>query len=161
MPLRSARLFYDVSERTRRVIESYFMLNSTLHFSYTHLVCRTAITGDTYIQTRTKTYPTPPWTHTPHMQNMPLVYLCVCVCVVVGQQDHRNDLSHPIHADNCLLDPEANECWKEPPAYTYRDYRSESSSACLPSGSTRQNFLSLPKININGFAVVFSVLFCT
>lgn len=40
-----------------------------------------------------------------------------------GQQDHRNDLSHPIHADNCLLDPEANECWKEPPAYTYRDYR--------------------------------------
>ncbi|KAG7230705.1 hypothetical protein INR49_019518 [Caranx melampygus] len=83
VPMRSARLFYDISERARRIIESYFMLNSTLHFSYTHLVCRTAITG---------------------------------------QQDHRNDLSHPIHADNCLLDPEANECWKEPPAYTYRDY---------------------------------------
>uniref|UniRef100_A0A674CMM8 procollagen-proline 3-dioxygenase n=1 Tax=Salmo trutta TaxID=8032 RepID=A0A674CMM8_SALTR len=83
VPLKSARLFYDVSERARRIIESYFLLNSTLHFSYTHLVCRTAITG---------------------------------------QQDHRNDLSHPIHADNCLLDPEANECWKEPPAYTYRDY---------------------------------------
>ncbi|KAK7889471.1 hypothetical protein WMY93_025031 [Mugilogobius chulae] len=83
VPLRSARLFYEVSERARRIVESYFLLNSTLHFSYTHLVCRTAITG---------------------------------------QQDHRNDLSHPIHADNCLLDPEANECWKEPPAYTYRDY---------------------------------------
>ncbi|KAM6921307.1 prolyl 3-hydroxylase 2 [Xenentodon cancila] len=83
VPMRSARLFYDASERARRIIESYFMLNATLHFSYTHLVCRTAITG---------------------------------------QQDHRNDLSHPIHADNCLLDPEANECWKEPPAYTYRDY---------------------------------------
>uniref|UniRef100_A0AAQ4R8N2 procollagen-proline 3-dioxygenase n=1 Tax=Gasterosteus aculeatus aculeatus TaxID=481459 RepID=A0AAQ4R8N2_GASAC len=83
VPMGSARLFYDVSERARRVIESYFLLNSTLHFSYTHLVCRTAITG---------------------------------------QQDHRNDLSHPIHADNCLLDPEANECWKEPPAYTYRDF---------------------------------------
>nr|XP_046157339.1 prolyl 3-hydroxylase 2-like isoform X1 [Oncorhynchus gorbuscha] len=83
VPLKSARLFYDVSERARRIIESYFLLNSTLHFSYTHLVCRTAITG---------------------------------------QQDHRNDLSHPIHADNCLLDPEANECWKEAPAYTYRDY---------------------------------------
>ncbi|XP_056460619.1 prolyl 3-hydroxylase 2 [Gadus chalcogrammus] len=83
VPLKSARLFYDVSERARRIIQSYFLLNSTLHFSYTHLVCRTAITG---------------------------------------QQDHRNDLSHPIHADNCLLDPEANECWKEPPAYTYRDY---------------------------------------
>lgn len=48
---------------------------------------------------------------------MPLVFF------FLGQQDHRNDLSHPIHADNCLLDPEANECWKEPPAYTYRDYR--------------------------------------
>uniref|UniRef100_A0A672Q4W3 procollagen-proline 3-dioxygenase n=1 Tax=Sinocyclocheilus grahami TaxID=75366 RepID=A0A672Q4W3_SINGR len=83
VPLKSAHLFYDVSEKARRIIESYFMLNSTLHFSYTHLVCRTAISG---------------------------------------QQDHRNDLSHPIHADNCLLDPEANECWKEPPAYTYRDY---------------------------------------
>ncbi|TKS74641.1 Prolyl 3-hydroxylase 2 [Collichthys lucidus] len=83
VPMRSARLFYEASERARRIIESYFQLNSTLHFSYTHLVCRTAITG---------------------------------------QQDHRNDLSHPIHADNCLLDPEANECWKEPPAYTYRDY---------------------------------------
>uniref|UniRef100_A0A7N8Y2Y2 procollagen-proline 3-dioxygenase n=1 Tax=Mastacembelus armatus TaxID=205130 RepID=A0A7N8Y2Y2_9TELE len=83
VPMKSARLFYDVSERARRIVESYFQLNSTLHFSYTHLVCRTAITG---------------------------------------QQDHRNDLSHPIHADNCLLDPDANECWKEPPAYTYRDY---------------------------------------
>ncbi|KAJ8277058.1 hypothetical protein GJAV_G00071000 [Gymnothorax javanicus] len=83
IPLKSARMFYDISEKARSVIESYFMLNSTLHFSYTHLVCRTAITG---------------------------------------QQGVRSDLSHPIHADNCLLDPEANECWKEPPAYTYRDY---------------------------------------
>ncbi|XP_026016549.1 LOW QUALITY PROTEIN: prolyl 3-hydroxylase 2-like, partial [Astatotilapia calliptera] len=83
VPMRSARLFYETSERARRIIESYFVLNSTLHFSYTHLVCRTAIKG---------------------------------------QQDHRNDLSHPIHADNCLLDPDANECWKEPPAYTNRDY---------------------------------------
>ncbi|XP_015255262.1 PREDICTED: prolyl 3-hydroxylase 2 [Cyprinodon variegatus] len=83
VPMSSARLFYDTSERVRRIVESYFMLNTTLHFSFTHLVCRTAITG---------------------------------------QQEHRNDLSHPIHADNCLLDPDANECWKEPPAYTYRDY---------------------------------------
>ncbi|XP_072264341.1 prolyl 3-hydroxylase 2 isoform X2 [Pyxicephalus adspersus] len=81
--MKSARLFYDVSEKARRIVQSYFMLNSTLYFSYTHLVCRTALQG---------------------------------------QQDNRNDLSHPIHADNCLLDPEANECWKEAPAYTYRDY---------------------------------------
>uniref|UniRef100_H0XVI5 procollagen-proline 3-dioxygenase n=1 Tax=Otolemur garnettii TaxID=30611 RepID=H0XVI5_OTOGA len=83
VPLKSARLFYDISEKARKIVESYFMLNSTLYFSYTHLVCRTALSG---------------------------------------QQDRRNDLSHPIHADNCLLDPEANECWKEPPAYTFRDY---------------------------------------
>ncbi|XP_022425327.1 prolyl 3-hydroxylase 2 isoform X1 [Delphinapterus leucas] len=81
--LKSARLFYDISEKARKIVESYFMLNSTLYFSYTHMVCRTALSG---------------------------------------QQDRRNDLSHPIHADNCLLDPEANECWKEPPAYTFRDY---------------------------------------
>ncbi|XP_014638496.1 PREDICTED: prolyl 3-hydroxylase 2 [Ceratotherium simum simum] len=84
VPLKSARLFYDISEKARKIVESYFMLNSTLYFSYTHMVCRTAL---------------------------------------IGQQDRRNDLSHPIHADNCLLDPEANECWKEPPAYTFRDYR--------------------------------------
>ncbi|XP_075058400.1 prolyl 3-hydroxylase 2 [Mixophyes fleayi] len=83
MPMKSARLFYDVSEKARSIVQSYFMLNTTLFFSYTHLVCRTAL---------------------------------------LGQQDNRNDLSHPIHADNCLLDPEANECWKESPAYTYRDY---------------------------------------
>ncbi|XP_062868503.1 prolyl 3-hydroxylase 2 [Trichomycterus rosablanca] len=83
VPLQSARLFYDVSEKARKIVESYFMLNSTLYFSYTHLVCRTA---------------------------------------VKGQQEYRNDLSHPIHADNCLLDPDANECWKEPPAYTFRDF---------------------------------------
>ncbi|XP_061539961.1 prolyl 3-hydroxylase 2 [Phycodurus eques] len=83
VPMKSARLFYDVSEQVRSIVESYFQLNSNLHFSYTHLVCRTAITG---------------------------------------QQDYRNDLSHPIHADNCLLDTEASECWKEPPAYTQRDY---------------------------------------
>lgn len=47
----SARLFYYTSERARRIIESYFLLNSTLHFSYTHLVCRTAITGQTQTQT--------------------------------------------------------------------------------------------------------------
>lgn len=83
VPLKSARLFYDISEKARKIVESYFLLNSTLYFSYTHMVCRTALSG---------------------------------------QQDRRNDLSHPIHADNCLLDPEANECWKEPPAYTFRDY---------------------------------------
>lgn len=52
-----------------------------------------------------------------------ILLLLLLFLILAGQQDRRNDLSHPIHADNCLLDPEANECWKEPPAYTFRDYR--------------------------------------
>lgn len=51
VPMRSARMFYDISERARQIIESYFLLNSTLHFSYTHLVCRTAITGQLHKET--------------------------------------------------------------------------------------------------------------
>lgn len=45
VPLKSARLFYDISEKARKIVESYFMLNSTLYFSYTHMVCRTALSG--------------------------------------------------------------------------------------------------------------------
>lgn len=43
--MQSARLLYDVSEKARRIVESYFQLNSTLYFSYTHMVCRTALPG--------------------------------------------------------------------------------------------------------------------
>lgn len=46
VPLKGARLFYEVSEKARQIVESYFMLNSTLYFSYTHLVCRTALAGE-------------------------------------------------------------------------------------------------------------------
>ncbi|KAL4608136.1 prolyl 3-hydroxylase 2 [Arapaima gigas] len=81
--LRSARLFYEVSDRARKIIESYFMLNSTLHFSYTHLVCRTAL---------------------------------------AGRHDDRSDLSHPIHADNCLINFKTSQCSRRSPAYTSRDY---------------------------------------
>lgn len=42
---------------------------------------------------------------------------------LLGEQEQRMDLSHPVHADNCVLDPDTGECWREPPAYTYRDYR--------------------------------------
>ncbi|XP_077391364.1 prolyl 3-hydroxylase 2 [Festucalex cinctus] len=81
--MKSARLFYDASEQVRSIIASYFKINSTLHFTYTHLVCRTAITG---------------------------------------KQEHRSDLSHPIHADNCQLDPDARECWKVNQRLAHRDY---------------------------------------
>ncbi|XP_044133543.1 prolyl 3-hydroxylase 1 [Bufo gargarizans] len=43
VPLRSAHLYYNVTEKVRRVVESYFRLDSPLFFSYSHLVCRTAI----------------------------------------------------------------------------------------------------------------------
>ncbi|XP_067422402.1 prolyl 3-hydroxylase 1 isoform X2 [Emydura macquarii macquarii] len=41
--MRSARLYYNVTEKVRRVVESYFRLDTPLYFSYSHLVCRTAI----------------------------------------------------------------------------------------------------------------------
>uniref|UniRef100_A0A8C4KKA1 procollagen-proline 3-dioxygenase n=1 Tax=Dromaius novaehollandiae TaxID=8790 RepID=A0A8C4KKA1_DRONO len=43
VPLRSARLYYNVTEKVRRMMESYFRLEVPLRFSYSHLVCRTAI----------------------------------------------------------------------------------------------------------------------
>uniref|UniRef100_A0A8C7MBW7 procollagen-proline 3-dioxygenase n=1 Tax=Oncorhynchus kisutch TaxID=8019 RepID=A0A8C7MBW7_ONCKI len=83
VPLKSARLFFDMSEKVRGVLESYFRLDSPLYFSYSHLVCRSAIDE---------------------------------------KQDDRDNLSHPVHADNCLLVSELNECIKEPPTYTNKDY---------------------------------------
>nr|XP_006641935.1 PREDICTED: prolyl 3-hydroxylase 1 [Lepisosteus oculatus] len=81
--MRSASLFFDISEKVRKIVESYFRLETPLYFSYTHLVCRSAIDE---------------------------------------KQEGREDLSHSVHVDNCLLVSELMECIKEPPAYTYRDY---------------------------------------
>uniref|UniRef100_A0A8C3ABQ3 procollagen-proline 3-dioxygenase n=1 Tax=Cyclopterus lumpus TaxID=8103 RepID=A0A8C3ABQ3_CYCLU len=83
VPLKSARLFFDLSEKVKKVVESYFRLDAPLYFSYSHLVCRSAIDE---------------------------------------KQKDREDLSHPVHVDNCLLVSELNECIKEPPAYTHRDF---------------------------------------
>ncbi|XP_005798321.1 prolyl 3-hydroxylase 1 [Xiphophorus maculatus] len=81
--LKSARMFFDLSEKVRKVLESYFRLDTPLYFSYSHLVCRSAIDE---------------------------------------KQEDRKDLSHPVHADNCVLVSDLNQCKKEPPAYTHRDY---------------------------------------
>ncbi|KAL4658576.1 prolyl 3-hydroxylase 1 [Arapaima gigas] len=83
VPLKSVHMYFNMSEKVRKVIESYFRLETPLYFSYTHLVCRSAIEE---------------------------------------KQEGRADLSHPVHVDNCQLVSELNECIKEPPAYTYRDY---------------------------------------
>ncbi|XP_034023272.1 LOW QUALITY PROTEIN: prolyl 3-hydroxylase 1 [Thalassophryne amazonica] len=46
----------------------------------------------------------------------------VCRSAIDDKQEDRDDLSHPVHVDNCLLISELNECIKEHPAYTHRDY---------------------------------------
>ncbi|KAK7887042.1 hypothetical protein WMY93_026663 [Mugilogobius chulae] len=45
----------------------------------------------------------------------------VCRSAVAGDQEGRMDLSHPVHVDNCILEPETKLCWREPPAFTHRD----------------------------------------
>lgn len=41
--------------------------------------------------------------------------------MVSGASVNRSDLSHKIHADNCLIKNESS-CVRESPAYTWRDY---------------------------------------
>ncbi|XP_040182218.1 prolyl 3-hydroxylase 1 [Rana temporaria] len=43
VPLKSAHLYYNVTDKVRRLVESYFRLENPLYFSYSHLVCRSAI----------------------------------------------------------------------------------------------------------------------
>lgn len=45
----------------------------------------------------------------------------VCRTALNDKIESRNDLSHPVHADNCLLTKDG-ECLKQRPAYTWRDY---------------------------------------
>ncbi|XP_028836953.1 prolyl 3-hydroxylase 3 isoform X2 [Denticeps clupeoides] len=77
-----ARLLHEVGERARTLLHSYFRSPSALFFSFSHLVCRSA---------------------------------------VAGHQEGRLDLSHPVHVDNCILEPETRQCWREAPAFTHRD----------------------------------------
>nr|XP_057909043.1 prolyl 3-hydroxylase 3 [Doryrhamphus excisus] len=77
-----AKLLHELGERVRILLHSYFRSPSGLFVAFTHLVCRSAISGD---------------------------------------QEGRLDLSHPVHVDNCLLEPDTKQCWKEPPAFIHRD----------------------------------------
>ncbi|XP_051528542.1 prolyl 3-hydroxylase 1 [Myxocyprinus asiaticus] len=43
IPLKTAHLFFNLSEKIRKVLESYFGLKSALYFSSSNLVCRSAI----------------------------------------------------------------------------------------------------------------------
>ncbi|XP_029178230.1 prolyl 3-hydroxylase 1-like [Nylanderia fulva] len=75
-------LFLQRTEAVRNHVERYFNLDSTLYFTYTHLVCRTAL---------------------------------------IDSPADRTDLSHEIHADNCVIKG-GSSCLREEPAYTWRDY---------------------------------------
>ncbi|XP_053737174.1 prolyl 3-hydroxylase 3 [Synchiropus splendidus] len=77
-----AKLLYELGERARILLHSYFRSPSGLFVAFTHLVCRNAVPGD---------------------------------------QQGRIDLSHPVHVDNCLLEPETKQCWREAPAFIHRD----------------------------------------
>ena len=41
---------------------------------------------------------------------------------LVLDSKERDDLSHPVHSDNCVLQPDGS-CLKQYPAYVQRDYR--------------------------------------
>lgn len=75
-------LFLDISEHARLLVEKYLNLTQPLYFDYTHLVCRTAIEGDT---------------------------------------DREADLSHPVHSDNCMIQPDGS-CIPDAFAYVQRHY---------------------------------------
>ncbi|XP_012277357.1 prolyl 3-hydroxylase 2 [Orussus abietinus] len=75
-------LFLTATEAVRHHVVTYFYLKEHLYFTYTHLVCRSALPDS------------PP---------------------------NRQDLSHVIHADNCIVKREGN-CSRESPAYVWRDY---------------------------------------
>lgn len=140
MEWRDAKLLLQASEKSRKIIESYFTPGKKLHFSFTHLVCRTAVDGkESFIllvpvSQRVSSHPATCSQETvlPLFSLYPFLSASFFLetknahapfCNFSGEQEGRMDLSHPVHADNCLLDPEGQECWKEPPAYVYRDYR--------------------------------------
>nr|XP_012151788.1 PREDICTED: prolyl 3-hydroxylase 1-like isoform X2 [Megachile rotundata] len=75
-------MFLESTEQARDHVERYFGLDRQLYFTYTHLVCRTALADS------------------------PM---------------DRNDLSHKVHGDNCLL-TDSNTCVQDSPAYVWRDY---------------------------------------
>ncbi|XP_060578759.1 prolyl 3-hydroxylase 1-like isoform X3 [Ruditapes philippinarum] len=76
-------LFLDASEHSRLLVEKYLNLTRPLYFDYTHLVCRTAVDGDT--------------------------------------DDREADLSHPVHFDNGMIQPDGS-CIPDAFAYVQRNY---------------------------------------
>lgn len=60
--MKGPRVLFDVSEKVRKILELHFHLETPLYFSYTHLVCRSAIDG-VFVALSTKLHVTlaPQW----------------------------------------------------------------------------------------------------
>jgi leucine proline-enriched proteoglycan (leprecan) len=52
---------------------------------------------------------------------MSMLWASVCQ-YISDTNDKRDDLSHPVHSDNCMIQPDGT-CIKERPAYIERDFR--------------------------------------
>ena len=61
-----------------------------------------------YVQ-RDYRYSPPPYLTSPHL------------FLILDKNKERTDLSHPVHSDNCVMQPD-NTCIKERPAYVERDF---------------------------------------
>ena len=130
----------------RSLTQAYFSPDRPLHLSFTHLVCRSAIEGNRQAPPNLRAPRGPAHPQHPRCVGFHLhcrradspaqrglscdpgstgwVWVGAHQALgFPGEQAQRMDLSHPVHADNCVLDPDTGECWREPPAYTYRDYR--------------------------------------
>lgn len=97
------------SEAAREHVETYFELDRHLYFSYTHLACRSALPGENtnclnLKQTKKSKF---------YRSGFPFFS--------TDSPMDRQDLSHAIHADNCII-LENGTCISEWPAYTNRDY---------------------------------------
>lgn len=68
------------------------------------------------------------------------------------------DLSHPVHVDNCLLEPDTRQCWREQPAFIHRDLRCTNMKA-EGKGREREHTHCCSSLNqINQFSVVINML---
>lgn len=100
---RYLRNYLQVTESVRQRVRDYFQLHERpLHFSFTHLVCRSALGGVSSRVLRETLFKRLSFN-------------------VSGWKGRREEYSHAIHADNCNVQPDGR-CERGEPAYTWRDY---------------------------------------
>ena len=129
-----AKLLHELGERATVLLHSYFRSPSGLFMSFSHLVCRSAVAGNTDIIHMSPYREILITVLNTWNDNYGASQRSVGFCAVnlncssdflcsSGDQEGRLDLSHPVHVDNCLLEPETKQCWREPPAFIHRDLR--------------------------------------